>query len=183
MTKPLITIIAAITWYSLYVEQAINAMRDSAFLIFACFIIIIVDLWYAWHEHRYEYHQCKSEKERNYYLSHHSWRTSRAVRSTAIKFVDYLSLLIAGCVIGLAFTEPYGLCSHIVVSRIGISIGIFCDVISIIGHILVVKGFGKISSFKIVRVIAIFVSHAIKKESEEISEAIHEVVEESKDKQ
>lgn len=116
-------------------NEALASIFDCRWLIVLCLIMMLADLWWAYSEHVYHIVHSKSEEE----LKIHKWRKSRAIRRTAMKLVDYITLMVVGVVIGLAITEPLGLCDHVASAAIGGCIGVLSDLLSIIGHLCVVR--------------------------------------------
>ncbi len=116
-------------------NEALQAIYDCRWLIVMCFICMLTDLWWAYSEHVYkDYHaETEAEKVKNV------WRKSRAIRRTAMKLVDYITLMLVGMVLGLAIGEPLGICDHTMSAACGGLIGVTSDVFSIIGHICVVR--------------------------------------------
>lgn len=116
-------------------NEALASIYDCRWLIVLCFIMMLADLWWAYSEHVYHIVHAKTAEERKKFV----WRKSRAIRRTAMKLVDYITLMVVGVVIGLAITEPLGLCDHVVPAAIGGSISVLADLLSIIGHLCVVR--------------------------------------------
>lgn len=121
-------------WFT-FGNEALASIFDCRWLIVLCFIMMIADLWWAYSEHVYHIVHAKTAEERKKF----EWRKSRAIRRTAMKLVDYITLMVVGVVIGLAITEPLGLCDHVVSAAIGGCIGVLADLLSIIGHLCVVR--------------------------------------------
>ena len=70
----------------------------------------------------------------------YEFRFSRAVRRTCNKFIDYMTLLLIFCIMGFAVTEPYGICSHIITAGAAAIIACICELFSIGGHFLYLRG-------------------------------------------
>ena len=116
-------------------NEALASIYDCRWLIVLFFIMMLADLWWAYSEHVYHIVHSKTAEERKKF----KWRKSRAIRRTAMKLVDYITLMVVGVVIGLAITEPLCLCDHVVSATIGGGIGVLADLLSIIGHLSVVR--------------------------------------------
>lgn len=163
---------ASALWFT-FGNEALSAIRDCRWQIALCVIAILLDLWWAWSEHKYHVAHCKTDEERE--KEKKKWRKSRAVRRSGIKLVDYFSFLIIGMVLGLAFFEPYGFLSHELCAALGVLIGAACDLASSWGHFCVVK---EISCTKdnALKFIKRFFIALVKKKSEDIGEALEESI-------
>ena len=146
-------------------NEALASIFDCRWLIVLCFIMMLADLWWAYSEHVYHIFHSKSEEERKKF----EWRKSRAIRRTSMKLVDYITLMVVGVVIGLAITEPLGICDHVVSAAIGGSIGALSDFLSIVGHICVVREWKMPKDF-----VRNFFIALVKTKSEDIGNAIDE---------
>jgi len=118
------------------------------------------------------YKAAKTKREREKYRFHFS----AAGRRTLNKLVDYMTYLLVGCVVGLAVTEPLGICTHTTTAAIGIGFGCIFELSSIVGHICVVKGFDVRLNLK-----ALLVA-IVKRKSEAMGEILDEGITEIKDK-
>ena len=154
--------------------EALAVIFDCRWLIVLCGIIMISDMWWAYSEHLYHVAHCETEKLRE--AEKKKWRKSRAVRRTAMKFVDYLTLLLVGVVLGLSIFEPYEIATHVQTGALGVLIGAACDLCSIWRHICVVKEnkFSRQSFFSFFKK---FIIALAKKKSEDIGDALEESIE------
>lgn len=67
------------------------------------------------------------------------WRTSRAVRRTVNKLIDYYVWLIVGMGIGMAILEPIGV-NHIFGGVVATTIAVVCEAKSFFGHFFYLHG-------------------------------------------
>lgn len=131
----------AFTW-SVMGSEAIQAIQDLRWMIVACIILIIAD---------YRFGRAESKKLHNEAVSQGNevlakmteFHMSRAIRRTCNKFIDYMTLLLVFCVGGFAITEPYGICSHTITAGVAVIIAYVCEVASIFGHFLALRGIEK----------------------------------------
>ncbi|MCQ2257820.1 MAG: hypothetical protein MJZ41_07505 [Bacteroidaceae bacterium] len=151
--------------------ETLSVIFDCRWLIVLCAIIMLADMWWAYSEHMYHVKNCKTEEEKKKY----EWRRSRAVRRTSMKFVDYLTLLLVGVVLGLSIFEPYGIATRVQTGAIGVLIGAACDLCSIWGHIAVVKGY-KFNRDTVIRFFKKFLIAIVKRKSEDIGEALEDTI-------
>lgn len=93
-----------------------------------------------------------------------------------MKFVDYLTLLLVGVVLGLSIFEPYDIATHVQTGALGVLIGAACDLCSIWGHICVVKEY-KFSRQSFFSFFKKFIIALAKKKSEDIGDALEESIE------
>ena len=119
--------LGAIILMSVMGQEAIGAIIDLRWMLAAILLLMAIDTAYSYAEHIKDEHDGKKTEK---------WSTSGALRRFGGKIGTYLSFLIIGCIVGLAFTEPVGWSNHIVTSAFGAGFGILCEVISIIGHYL-----------------------------------------------
>lgn len=122
--------LGAVILTSVMGQEAIGAIVDLRWMLVAIVLLMTIDTAYSYAEHVKDEHENKSTDK---------WSTSGALRRFGGKIGTYLSFLIIGCIVGMAFTEPVGLCNHIATSAVGAGVGILCEVISIIGHYLHLK--------------------------------------------
>lgn len=158
---------ASVLWIG-FGNEAIVVIQDCRWQIMLCVIAIIVDLWWAYSEHKYHVSKLPldiQDKERA------KWRKSKAIRKSSMKLVDYMSLLLIGMVIGLAFCEPYGLANHTQCAACGVMIGVTSDLLSCVGHFCVVR---EITISR--KSVSKFLIALIKKRNEDIGEALEETM-------
>ena len=120
----------AIVLVSTMGQEALGAIVDLRWMLAAIILLMTIDTAYSYAEHVKDEHQGKTTDK---------WSTSGALRRFGGKIGTYLSFLIIGCIVGLAFTEPVHLCDHVATSAIGASFAIVCEVLSIAGHYLHLK--------------------------------------------
>lgn len=153
--------------------EALAVIFDCRWLIALCILIMLADMWWAYSEHQYHVSRCKTYEERT--EAKKKWRKSRAIRRTCMKFVDYLTLLLVGVVLGLAVFEPYEIATHVQTGALGVLIGAACDLCSIWGHICIVKEY-KFSRQSFFSFFKKFIIALAKKKSEDIGEALEESI-------
>ena len=117
------------------VTAMVTDMRWGLILIV---LLVIADFRFGWGESakRYKAAEKKGDKEA---MNMYCWHTSRAVRRTANKFVDYMVLMMVGGSIGMAILEPIGL-SHVWGCWAGALIAMVCEMFSIGGHFFYLRG-------------------------------------------
>ena len=106
-------------------EEAMSALFELRYIFGALVILIAVDYYFGMRES-----VARGEKI----------RLSRSWRRTMNKFVDYLSFPIVGLLVGLSICEPLGVCSAMQCTAVFASVVVVCEINSILGHFLRLKG-------------------------------------------
>lgn len=125
---------------------------DMRWLFLTAFCLILVDFWFG----------CHASHKRG-----DSFRTSRAVRRTLCKMVDYICVVILGAFLGMGIGEPLGV-SHEAVAAVCVLVAIGVEIDSIYTNWCDVHGISKRFS------IAKLVTGIIGLKSKELKEAINE---------
>lgn len=175
MTESTNNVGAGLMWLT-FGNEALQAVQSCRWQIALCAIMLFVDLWWAYSENRFHYYNATTEEEKKKY----EWHMSRAVRRSCIKFVDYLTFLLVGVVLGLAVTEPYHIATHQDTAIFGILIGVSCDTVSSFGHFCVVRGWS-FSHKDVWAFIKRFFVILVKKKNEDIGDALEETMKETKE--
>ena len=129
------------TW-SIMGGEAIQAIQDLRWMIVACIVLIVADYRFGRAESK-KLHKDAIGQGNEVLAKMTEFHLSRAIRRTCNKFVDYMTFLLVACLFGLAVTEPYGICSHTITAALGVIVAYICEVASIFGHFLVIKGIEK----------------------------------------
>lgn len=120
-------------------KEAIQAIQDLRWMIVLCFLLIIADFRFGMAESKKKYTEAVAQN--NEALAKvWEFRFSKAVRRTCNKFVDYMTFLLIFCIMGFAFTEPYGICNHVITAGVAVIIACICELASIFGHFFAIKG-------------------------------------------
>lgn len=119
--------------------EALSAIQDLRWMIALLILLIVADFRFGIAENNKRHKEALEMK--NATLSKLTeFHMSRAIRRTFNKFIDYMTLLLVFCLLGLAITEPYGICSHTISAGLAIIIAFVCEVMSIFGHFFYLKG-------------------------------------------
>lgn len=144
-------------------QEALGVAFDMRWMLVGLMFLMIIDTFYSYAEHVMNEHQGKKVDP---------WTTSSCLRRFGGKIGTYLSFLVIGCFIGLAITEPLGSVSHIYTSAVGALLGFACEIFSIGGHYLHLKGiYVTLSPAKFIR--SIIVAY-VKSKSEEVGAVVEE---------
>ena len=120
-------------------NEALEAVQDLRWMIVLIIILIIADFRFGRRESK-KRHEEAVKVGNNTLAKLTEFRTSRAIRRTFNKFVDYMTWLLMACVLGLAITEPNGWCSHVLCAGIVMLVPCVCELCSIAGHFFYLKG-------------------------------------------
>ena len=151
-----------------FLDEGMQCVRDLRWMIVLSIVLIFTDFWWGWSESRMKYKKATTDKEREKYKFH----KSKAIRRSANKFVDYLTYLLVGCVLGMAILEPLGICDHVTSAAAGLGLGCVADMMSIVGHYCAVKGIDFDAWKFLKRLVVVFV----KKKDEDMGEALEETI-------
>ena len=160
-------------------NEAVHAVQDLRWMIVLCIVLIITDFRFGMAESKKHYKEAK-EKGDDTLAKMSEFHFSRAVRRTCNKFVDYMTLLLVFCLMGLAITEPYGLCSHIITAGVAVIIAWACEICSIAGHFCYLRGIKvdkeAFSLKNIFLFLSRFIANLLKKKDSDLGEALEETI-------
>ena len=105
----------------------------------------------------------------------YKWRTSKAVRRTCNKFLDYFLLMAVGAAFGMALLEPVGV-PHTFGAYGAAAIAFFCESKSIVGHFFFLRGV-QIEERSISGFLKAFAVAILKKENQKMGDALEEAFE------
>lgn len=112
-----------------------NDMRWMLLLIALC---VIADFRYGWGESSRRYSNAEKAGDKILMVKY-KWRTSRAVRRSVNKCVDYVVWIVLGMSIGMALLEPIGL-NHTYGGLVATAIAVMCEAKSFFGHFFYLHG-------------------------------------------
>lgn len=148
-------------------------ITESKFAIFLLAVLIVADFRFGWGESKKRYCEAKRAGDKRR-MDLYRWRTSRAVRKSANKLVDYIIIMALGMAIGMAWLEPIGISHMFGVFGASVVMGA-CEVSSIFGHFFYLRGVTvdkkSISGFFKALVVAI-----AKKKDSDVGEALEETL-------
>lgn len=148
---------------------AIDARWVFAFLLF----LLIADFRYGWGESNKRYQHAKDIGD-TYLMDKYKWRTSRAVRRTSNKFVDYVILMLVCGSLGMALLEPIGI-MHTWGAYFGAAIAVYCEGKSIIGHFFYLRGV-QVEEKTVTDFIRAFIVALAKRGNQNVGEALDEAL-------
>lgn len=141
--------------------EALAVLYDLRWMLVCIVVLILADFWFGLSDslHRKE-----------------EFRFSRAGRRTCNKFVDYMTYLLVGVLMGLGIFEPLGWADHVTTAAVGLGFGFVWEIDSIVGHVCALKGMENRYSVK--RILVRFIVALVKKKSHDVGEALEESVKE-----
>ena len=145
------------TVWAVMSTEAVNVLFDLRWMLVLVVALIAADLWWGISESR------KNGVE---------IRFSRAGRRTCNKFVDYMTYLIIGALIGMAIFEPLEMATHTVTAAVALGLGCLFELNSIIGHVAAIRGSRWRFSLKR------FVVAIVRKKNEDLGDAVDDALDE-----
>lgn len=152
-------------------NEIVALIWDARWMLLAIFICIIADFRFGWGESSKHYHD--AQRAHNTLLMEQTrWRTSRALRRSVNKAIDYLVWIVMGMFIGMALLPRFGV-DYTWGGAVAAIVAIFCEVKSIAGHFCYLHGLsldkGSVKSF-----VRSFLVSLLKKKNEDIGEAVED---------
>lgn len=124
--------------FALFGAEAITMIADTRWMMLAIFLCVVADFRYGWGESAKRYALAK-EKGNEVLMEQYKWRTSRALRRSMNKVIDYIIWLMVGIFVGFAVLRPFGI-DYIFGAVFATAISVGCELVSIIGHFLYLHG-------------------------------------------
>ncbi len=115
-------------------DEILYMIGEARYAIFLLLLLIVVDFRFGRRESAERFKHAKETGD-TYTMNKHQWRTSRAVRRSINKFLDYVLFMVLGLIVGVQFLDNVGI-SHVYGTYTAMVIIFFCEVQSIIGHFL-----------------------------------------------
>ena len=123
---------------ALFGGELSGIISDSRWLLLAIFVCVAADFRYGWGESSLRYERARRKGDK-VVMSQYRWRTSRAVRRTVNKLVDYVVWICVGVAIGMAVLAPLGV-SYNYGGLAAAVVAIACEAKSFIGHFFYLHG-------------------------------------------
>lgn len=118
--------------------EMITVVGDMRWMLLLVTLCVVADFRYGWGESSKRYNDAKREGNKMLMLQY-QWRTSRAVRRSCNKAIDYLIWMVVGMAIGMAILEPMGI-NHIFGGLVATAIAVICEAKSFMGHFFYLHG-------------------------------------------
>ncbi len=106
MTKTAVKVVNGVTVMTMW-EQLSTMIYDTRWMLLFLTLLILADFRYGWGECNKRFTEAEREGD-NVLMDAYRWRTSRAIRRTLNKFVDYTVIMFIGLLFGQAFLPRIG---------------------------------------------------------------------------
>ncbi len=136
-------------------KEAMTVLYDLRWMIVLVAVLIFSDFWLG----------VTASLRRN-----EEFRFSRAGRRTCGKFVEYITYLLLGALLGLSITEPLDLATHTQTAAIALGVGCLWELDSIVEHVCTLHGFKQ--RFSVKRLIIA----ALRTKNDKAAQAVEEVL-------
>lgn len=119
-------------------SEMIAVVTDARWMMLAVIVCVVADFRYGWGESSKRYALAK-QKGDEYMMAHYKWRTSRAVRRSVNKLIDYFIWILLGMIIGISVLKPLGM-DYILGGVAATIVAAGCELKSIVGHFMFLHG-------------------------------------------
>ena len=160
---------------ALFGGELSGIISDSRWLLLAIFVCVAADFRYGWGESRMRYERARRNGDK-VVMAQYRWRTSRAVRRTVNKLVDYVVWICVGVAIGMAVLAPLGF-DYRHGGLAAAAVAILCEAKSFIGHFFYLHGI-RVEEKSVKGFLKAFVVAFAKRKNADIGEALEEGFEE-----
>lgn len=153
----------------LFGSEMVTMIVEVRWIILFLLLLIIADFRFGMGESQKRYKAAKIRGD-TARMEVYRWRTSRAIRRTCNKFVDYVMMMLLGMFFGMALLEPIGI-NHIFGSYSVAALAFFCESKSFFGHFFYLHGV-KVESKSITGFFKAFAVALAKRKNEDVGEAL-----------
>lgn len=122
----------------IFTAELVGVVGDMRWMLALITLAVIADLRYGRGESKRRYAEAEAKGDKVGMLQY-QWRTSRAIRRTMNKAIDYLVWLLVGMAVGMALLEPIGV-SHVFGGVVATAIAVTCEAKSFFGHFFYLHG-------------------------------------------
>lgn len=146
-------------------------INDARWLLVVIFVCVMADFRYGWGESSRRYNIAKEHGDK-IEMHEYKWRTSRALRRTINKLVDYFIWVCLGMLVGWAILRPLGV-DYMLGGIVATTIAVGCEAKSFIGHFFYLHGV-RIEEKSVKGFLRAFVVAFAKRKDKDIGEALEE---------
>ena len=151
-------------------------ISDARWLLIIILVCVVADFRYGWGESHKRYNIAK-ERGDKIEMHEYKWRTSRALRRTVNKLVDYFIWVCLGMLVGWAILRPLGI-DYMLGGIVATIIAVACEAKSFIGHFIYLHGVN-IKEKTITGFLKAFAVSFAKRKNKDIGEALEDGLKES----
>lgn len=159
-------------------NEILYMIGEARYAVVLLFLLIIVDFRFGRRESSERFEHAKKTGD-TYTMNKYQWRTSRAVRRSINKFLDYMLFALVGLFIGVQFLEPVDI-SRIWGTYAAMAVIAICEIHSIVGHFLFLHDSG-IEAEQANGFFKRFLVLLAKKKNEDVGEALEEALSANKE--
>lgn len=152
-------------------SELVGIITDARWMLLAITVCVLADFRYGWGESSKRYKKAK-EKGDKIVMAQYKWRTSRAMRRTVNKLIDYFMWVTLGMFFGWAILKPLGV-DHVMGGVVATAVAIACEAKSFCGHFFYLHGI-KIEEKSVKGFLRAFVVAFAKRKNEDLGEALEE---------
>lgn len=156
--------------------ELVSIIADTRWMMLAIFLCVIADFRFGWGESSKRFNMAKKKGDK-IVMAQYKWRTSRALRRSVNKLIDYIMWVSIGVFIGMALLRPIGI-DYMMGGVVATSIAVGCEAKSIIGHFFWLHGV-VIEQKTVKGFLKAFVIAFAKRKNRDIGEAIEAGFEET----
>lgn len=151
--------------------EMLSVLDDMRWMLLLIALCVVADFRYGWGESSKRYKEAKNAGDK-ILMMQYAWRTSRALRRTVNKLIDYIVWTVVGMAIGMAILEPVGI-NHIFGGVAATAIAVMCEAKSFFGHFFYLHGV-TYDEKSIAGFFKAFIVALAKKKNEDVGEAIEQ---------
>lgn len=152
-------------------NELVAIIYEARWLLIAILICVLADFRYGWGESHKRYSRAKAKGDK-IVMAQYKWRTSRALRRTVNKLMDYVMWVSMGVCVGMAVLRPVGV-DYMTGGVIATAIAIFCEAKSFCGHFFWLHGV-RVEEKTITGFLKAFAVSLAKRKSKDIGEALED---------
>ena len=156
--------------------ELVSIISDTRWMMLAIFLCVIADFRFGWGESSKRFKMAKKKGDK-IVMAQYKWRTSRALRRSVNKLMDYIMWVSIGVFIGMALLKPIGI-DYMMGGVVATFVAVFCEAKSICGHFFWLHGV-RIEEKSIKGFFKAFVIAFAKRKNKDIGEAIEAGFEET----
>lgn len=173
-----ITLTSKAVGFSFFATELIQVVADLRWMITLVFALVLADLWFGSSESQMHYRDAQKRGDKTA-MERYKFHFSRAIRRTSNKFCDYLIWLTVGVIIGMACMEPLELTDHTATAAAFLAVASLCEVTSIVGHLLAMRGV-EVERRSVIQTVKAFVISLAKHKNKDVGEALEDGLKQSK---
>ena len=154
-------------------NEFVQIIYDARWLLAVITLCVAADFWYGWSESRKRYEAARAKKDK-IVMAQYRWRTSRAIRRTVNKLIDYIIWVSLGVFTGFALLRPLG-ADYMLGGIAATAIAIGCEAKSFIGHFFYLHGI-RIEQKSVTGFLRAFVVAFAKRKNADVGEALEDAL-------